>query len=85
MLAKVKIFKGIEFIELNDLPSEQAASFVEWASRDAFIKILIKDKVVSNCIQYKEYKRWYELFHQNQEQTLIASLPLKEEAVLNKR
>lgn len=83
MLAKVKIFKGIEFIELDDLPSEQAASFMEWASRDAFIKILIKDKVVSNCIQYKEYKRWYNLFHQ--EQTLIAALPLKEEAVLNKR
>ncbi len=82
MLAKVKIFKGIEFIELDDLPSEQATSFMEWASRDAFIKILIKDKVVSNCIQYKEYKRWYDLFHQ--EQALIAALPLKEEAVFNK-
>jgi phosphopantetheinyl transferase (holo-ACP synthase) len=60
MLAKVKIYKGIEFIELNDLTPEQAASFTEWAPKEAFIKILIKDKVISNCIQYKDYRVWHQ-------------------------
>ena len=60
MLAKVKVYKGIEFIELNDLPPEQAALFQEFAPKEAFIKILIKDKVVSNCIQYKDYRAWYQ-------------------------
>lgn len=83
MLAKVKIYKGIEFIELNDLPLDQVAPFKEWAPRDAFIKILIKDKIVSDCIQYKEYKTWYNLFHTN-EQALIDKLPLKKEVVLDK-
>ena len=62
MLAKVKIYKGIEFIELNDLPSEQAVSFRDWAPREAFIKILIKDNIVSDCIQYKYYRSWYKTF-----------------------
>lgn len=60
MLAKVKIYKGIEFIELNDLPPEQAASFKEAAPKEAFIKILIKDKIVSDCIQYRFYRAWYQ-------------------------
>lgn len=83
MLAKVKIYKGIEYIELNDLSPEQATSFKEWAPQDTFIKIMIKDKVVDNCIQYKDYKHWYNLFHQ-EEQSLISSFPLVEEVVLNK-
>lgn len=83
MLAKVKNYKGIEFIELDDLPLEQASSFKEWASRDIFIKIMIKDKVVSNCIQFKDYKRWYNIFHQK-EQSLQSSLPSKKVVVLNK-
>ena len=83
MLAKVKIYKGIEFIEVDDLPLEQATSFKEWAPRDAFIKIMIKDKIVGNCIQYKDYKCWYKTFHQ-EKQTLISSLPLKKEVVLIK-
>ncbi len=64
MLAKVKIYKGIEFIELHDLPKEQTVLFQEWAPKEAFIKILIKDKIVSNCVQYKYYKQWFLVFKQ---------------------
>ena len=65
MLAKVKIYKGIEFIELNDLPPEQAALFKELAPKEAFIKILIKDKIVADCIQYKDYRTWYQQYVNN--------------------
>jgi hypothetical protein len=60
MLAKVKVYKGIEFIELNDLTPEQAVLFKGSAPKEAFIKIMIKDKIVSDCIQYKHYRAWYQ-------------------------
>ena len=54
------MYKGIEFVELKDLPPEQASLFKEFAPKEAFIKILIKEKVVADCIQYKDYRAWYQ-------------------------
>ena len=65
------MYKGIEFVELKDLPPEQASLFKEFAPKEAFIKILIKEKSYyrsfypndisdADCIQYKDYRAWYQ-------------------------
>ena len=58
MKADRKIFKGIEYVQLHELPLAQQDKL---ASRyDLFIKIMIEGKVVGQCIQYKDYNFWYE-------------------------
>ncbi|RAW03173.1 hypothetical protein [Pseudochryseolinea flava] len=53
-------FKGIEYIQLNQLPDEQRSKILESLDRDYLIKILIDGKVISNCLQYTDYSFWYE-------------------------
>lgn len=58
MLAKAKIFRGIEFINVSELPGDQQLLLQH--SRDPErIKILMDGKILSNCIQYHEYCQWY--------------------------
>jgi hypothetical protein len=58
MLAKAKIFRGIEFISVSELPGDQQLLLQH--SRDPErIKILMDGKILSNCIQYHEYCKWY--------------------------
>lgn len=58
MLAKAKIFRGIEFISVSELPDDQ--QLILKHSRDPErIKILVDGQILSNCIQYREYCQWY--------------------------
>jgi hypothetical protein len=54
-----KIFKGIQYVEVNQLPSEQSNSILKTFDEDAFIKILMDGKILKGCIQYKDYEAWY--------------------------
>ena len=54
------IYKGIEFVEISTLPSEQRASLLQTVSPDLFIKILVDGKLMPRCIQYKDYEAWYD-------------------------
>ena len=53
-------FKGIEYIQLNELPDDQRQKILESLNRNFLIKILIDGKIVSNCLQYKDYSFWYD-------------------------
>jgi len=58
MLAKAKFFRGIEFINVSELPGDQQLLLQH--SRDPErIKILLDGKILSNCIQYREYCQWF--------------------------
>jgi hypothetical protein len=54
------IYKGIEFVEISSLPSEQKTSLLQAVSPDLFIKILVDGKLMPRCIQYKDYEEWYD-------------------------
>ena len=56
-------YKGIEYIELNDLPKEQRDRFFESAHEEFLIKILIDKRIVGNCIQYKDYLNWFDTIY----------------------
>ena len=61
----VKIYKGIEYVRLSELPTAQARSLESWAvGREVLIKILIDKEIQEDCIQYRHYSEWFEL-HQN--------------------
>lgn len=60
MKAERKIFKGIEYVQLTELPQTQQEKLLQTLGRDFFIKIRIDGKIVSQCLQYKDYSLWYE-------------------------
>lgn len=58
MKVQATVFKGIEFVNLQDLPADQQ-TLLQHNNEVERIKILIDGKVSSNCIQYKDYCYWY--------------------------
>ena len=54
------IYKGIEFVEISALPIEQKTSLLQAVNPDLLIKILVDGKLISRCIQYKDYEQWYD-------------------------
>jgi hypothetical protein len=59
MMIGSKSYKGIEYIEISELPQTQREKLVQTISRDLYIKILIDGKIVGDCIQFKDYSYWY--------------------------
>lgn len=58
MKAKAKFYRGIEYVQVADLPTNQQI-LLQHANEPERIKILVDGKVVSNCIQYAAYSEWY--------------------------
>ncbi len=58
MKAEAKIFRGIEFISVNELPADQQL-LLRHAQHPERIKILSEGKILNNCIQYNAYSDWY--------------------------
>jgi hypothetical protein len=59
MKAQLKIYKGIEYVQVNLLPDEQRNMISQTLSNKLYIKILIDGKIIGNCLQYKDYELWY--------------------------
>lgn len=59
MKADAKLFKGIEYVQLSELPQNQREILTQTINQDLFIKLLVDGKIVSGCIQYKDYSKWY--------------------------
>lgn len=60
MKVNSRIYKGIEYVQLSDLPVDQQEKIKELFTEDFLIKILIDKSIVSNCIQYKDYLNWFD-------------------------
>jgi hypothetical protein len=59
MMIDSKVYKGIEYVQLNELPLAQREKISETMNRDLFIKIMIDGNIVSECLQFKDYSFWY--------------------------
>lgn len=75
MKVDAKIFKGIEYVQMSELPQAQREFLTQTINPDLFIKLLVDGKIISGCLQYKDYNNWYVTQFQ---QTLI---PAREESV----
>ena len=54
------IYKGIEFVEISTLPSEQKTILLQTINPELLIKILVDGKLMPRCLQYKDYEEWYD-------------------------
>jgi hypothetical protein len=63
MKVSSKIYKGIEYIQVKDLPEEQQEKILETLNHECLIKILIDKSIISNCIQYKDYVLWFDTIY----------------------
>jgi hypothetical protein len=60
MKAESKNFKGIEYIQVDELPQTQREKLFQTIGRDVFIKIMINGQIVSQCMQYRDYSYWFD-------------------------
>jgi hypothetical protein len=54
-----KIFKGIEYVQVSELPQAQREVLTQTINPELFIKLLVDGKIISGCLQYKDYNTWY--------------------------
>jgi hypothetical protein len=66
MKVNSRIYKGIHYVQLTDLPVAQQERLVETVNSSLFIKILIDKHIVSKCIQYKDYELWFDTIYKKQ-------------------
>ena len=60
MMTESRIYKGIEYIQLSELPSDQRDLINDSSdSREMIIKIQVDGKILNDCIQFKDYQNWY--------------------------
>lgn len=59
MKADSKIFKGIEYVQVSELPQAQREILTQTINPELFIKLLVDGKIISGCLQYKDYNQWY--------------------------
>ena len=79
MKAKAKIYRGIEFISISELPTNQQL-LLQHNQEPQRIKILFEGKILKNCIQYSEYDNWYSSVYKKSVATTVATKPVKEKA-----
>ena len=89
MKADAKIFKGIEYVQVNELPQTQREILTQTINHDLFIKILVDGKIIGGCLQYKDYNNWYQNYFQtrlnaSREHPVVPELEIKPNLALNK-
>lgn len=72
------IYKGIEYIQVRELPPDQQTLLLQSISPDQFIKILVEGKLVGNCLQFKDYELWFDTVYNVQQQPSVGNTRLPE-------
>lgn len=57
---KAKVYKGIHYVRVSDLPEDQQVQIKHIESKDLIIKILTESELMSDCITYQDYQNWYQ-------------------------
>jgi hypothetical protein len=60
MKVERKVYKGIEYVLVAELPLAQRDQLLQTLSPDHFIKILVDGTIISQCLQYKDYSSWFD-------------------------
>jgi hypothetical protein len=55
-----EIYKGIEFVRISSLGSEEKNQIWQTIQRDKIIKILRDNELLNDCIQYEDYVSWHQ-------------------------
>jgi hypothetical protein len=84
-----KMFKGIEYVQVSELPQCQREILAQTINPDLYIKLLVEGKIISGCLQYKDYSKWYHEHYQAKanaarEQSVLPGLDIQPNLALNK-
>lgn len=60
MKVSSSVYKGIQYVQVSTLPVEQRDRLLGTINQELFIKILVDGKIIVNCLQFKDYERWFE-------------------------
>ena len=55
----IRIYKGIEYVQLSALPAAQAESLKQTLNERTLIKILMDDVILHDCVLYSAYENWF--------------------------
>jgi hypothetical protein len=58
-MVKSTIYKGIEFVRLSAMPKSEQDLFQKTFNPNLYIKILIEEEILHDCVQYKDYISWH--------------------------
>ena len=64
-MIEAKIYRGIEYVRISELPEDQKASIKNWLNMDVIIKIQTETVLMSDCIMFKDYKFWFKKIYTN--------------------
>lgn len=78
MMIDSKKYKGIEYVQLEELPQTQREKLSQTMNRELLIKIMIDGRIVSNCIQFKDYAIWYNAVYKPQAVSISESIDVEE-------
>jgi hypothetical protein len=76
MMIASKVYRGIEYVHIAELPKLQREILTDTINRDLFIKILMDGNIVNDCLQFKDYSYWYNSVYVPK--TVAAAEPVKE-------
>ena len=60
------IYKGIEYVQVNSLPVDQKEKLLQTINHDLLIKILVDEKLIGNCLLFKDYEIWFDNIYKGQ-------------------
>ena len=62
-----QVYRGIRYVQLDNLPKDQRSQLNNWMTPTEFIKIKIAEDVIDHCVNYQDYLYWYENFYSEEE------------------
>jgi hypothetical protein len=81
-MVKSTIYKGIEYVRLSSMTKSEQEAFQRSFNPNLYIKILIDEEIVHDCIQYKDYIAWYTNAYPKSKATKAMMREAREEEVL---
>ena len=58
-----RVYRGIEFIRLSDLPDELQVELKSWVDEEALLNIKTNEGLYRDCILTKNFNYWYKNIH----------------------
>jgi hypothetical protein len=65
------VYKGIEYVQVRELPPEQQELLLQSINRELFIKIIVEGQAVGNCLLFKDYELWFDRVYAKGEPGLV--------------
>lgn len=58
-MIEAKIYRGIEYVRIGELPADQKSAIKNWLNLDVVIKIQTESALMTDCLLFKDYKFWF--------------------------